>query len=99
MQVRVKEQVLSPTVKDGEKTDFRAEVFGISGDGAQGLGRGTKENAVDHLFVLIGEGGNLFRQGEDDVEYSTGSSSAWRSWSHLARARDWHLGQWRFRQL
>ena len=86
-------------MEHGEEADFSAEVLGIGSDGAQGFGGGPEEDAINRLFVLIGEGGNLFRQGEDDVEYSTGSSSAWRSWSHLARARDWHLGQWRFRQL
>jgi len=34
MQVRMKEQVLSPTVQDGKKTDLDTQVFGISSDGA-----------------------------------------------------------------
>jgi hypothetical protein len=29
---------------------------------------GTEEDAVNRLFVLISEGGNLLGQGEDDVE-------------------------------
>jgi len=32
----------------------------------------VEENPVDHFFVLIGEGGNLFRHGEDDVEILDG---------------------------
>ena len=34
MQMRMKEQVLPPTVQDGEKTDLDTQVFGISSDGA-----------------------------------------------------------------
>jgi hypothetical protein len=34
MQMRVEEQVLSPTVKHSEEADFRTQVLGIGGDGA-----------------------------------------------------------------
>src|SRR5215469_16845858 len=64
----MEEQVRSPAVQHGEEADFSAEMLGIRSDGAQGFGGGTEEDAVDRLFVLIGEGGNLLRQGEDDVE-------------------------------
>jgi hypothetical protein len=59
-------------VKNSEEADFRAQVPGTGGDGAQGLRRSAKENTVNHFFVLIGDGGNLFRQGEDDVEVRNG---------------------------
>ncbi len=36
---------------------------------------------------------------EDTLEYGVGSSSAWRFSSQDALASDWHLGQWRLRQL
>src|SRR5215467_10675781 len=64
----MEEQVRSPAVQHGEEADFSPEVLGIGSDGAQGFGGGTEEEAVDRLFVLIGEGGNLFRHREDDVE-------------------------------
>jgi len=32
----------------------------------------VEENTVNHFFVLIGEGGNLFRQREDDVKIGNG---------------------------
>jgi hypothetical protein len=32
-------------------------------------------------------------------KYGTGSSSAWRSASHWARASPWHFGQCRLRQV
>ena len=72
MQMGVMKQILPPGVKHGEEADFRAEVLGVGGDSAQGLRRGAEENAVNHLFVLIGDGGNLFRYGEDDVEIRSG---------------------------
>ncbi len=43
-------------------------MFGISGDGTQSLSCSAEENAVNHLFVLIGDGGNLFRHRKDDVK-------------------------------
>jgi hypothetical protein len=40
-------------MEDGEEANLSAQMFGIGGDGAQGLGGGAKENAVDHLLVLV----------------------------------------------
>jgi hypothetical protein len=68
MQVRMKLEVLSPTVQDGKETDFRTEVFGVRRDGFQSLGGGPEENAVDSLLVLESDRGNLFRHGEDDMK-------------------------------
>ena len=68
MQVGMVQQVLTPTVQHGEEADLGAEVFGIGGNGAQGFGGGAEENAVDHFLVLVRDGGNLFRQREDDME-------------------------------
>src|SRR5215472_4038133 len=41
---------------------------GIGGDGAQGLGGGAEQNAVDHSLVLVSDRGNLFRHRKDHVE-------------------------------
>src|ERR1039458_247917 len=41
---------------------------GVSGDDLQSFCRGLEEDAVDHLLVLISDGGNLFRYGEDHVK-------------------------------
>ena len=68
MQVRVMLEVLSPTVEHGEETDLRAQMPRIGGDGAQGLCGSVEENVVDHGFVLVSDGGNLLRNGKDDVE-------------------------------
>jgi hypothetical protein len=58
-------------VEHGEEADFGAQMLGIGSDGAQGFGRGLEENTVDHLLVLVGDGGNLFRHRKDNVEVLT----------------------------
>ena len=67
----MEQKVLSPTVQDSEEADLGAEVFGIGGDGLQGLSSGVEENVVNHFFVLIGKVGNLIWHGEHDVEVGT----------------------------
>ena len=68
MKMRMKQQVLTPTVQYGKKADLSAQMFGIGGNSPQGFGCSPEENAVDHFLVLVGDGGNLFRQGKDHVE-------------------------------
>ena len=68
MQMGMMKQILSPTMEYGEEADFGAQMLGIGGDGGQGLGGGAEQNAVDHLLVLVGDGGDLFGQGKDDME-------------------------------
>ena len=55
-------------MEHGEEANLGAEVLGIGGNGAQGIGGGTEQNAVDHFFVLIGDRGNLFRHRKDHME-------------------------------
>ena len=38
----MKKQVLSPTVKNGEKADLGTQMLGIGSDGGQGLGGGSE---------------------------------------------------------
>ena len=68
MQVRMKLEVLSPTVQDGKEADFRTKVFRVRCDGFQSLGCGPEENTVDSLLVLESDCGNLFRHGEDNMK-------------------------------
>ena len=68
MQMRMKKQVLSPTVKYSEKADLGAQMLGIGSDGRQGLGSGSEEYAVDEIFVLVSDGSNLFGNREEDVK-------------------------------
>ena len=52
MQMRMKQQVLSPAVQHGEEADLRAEVFRIRGDCGQSLGggRGRESRRPPALF-------------------------------------------------
>jgi len=55
-------------MEDGGGAGAGTEVLGIGGDGEQCLGRGAEQQVVDHRLVLIGDWGDLGRQGEDQVE-------------------------------
>ena len=68
MQVGMKEEILSPTVEHGEEADLGAQMLGIGSDGGQGLRRGSEENAVDEILVLVSDGGDLFGNCEDDMK-------------------------------
>ena len=54
-------QVLAPSMEHGEKADLGAQVFGISGDGEQGLRRGLEQEAIELSLILIGNCCNLLR--------------------------------------
>ena len=64
----MKKQVLSPTMEYGKESDFNSQMFGIGSDSGQGLGGSPKQNAVDDLFILVSDGSDLFRDGEDDMK-------------------------------
>src|SRR6476661_4105225 len=66
--MRMMQQIRSPGVEHGEEADSGAEMLGIGGYGAQGFGSGLEENAIDQFLILIGDGGNRFGHGENDVE-------------------------------
>src|SRR6266566_9100795 len=66
--MRMVKQVLAPTVEHGEEANLSTQVLGIGGDGAQGLGGGPEQNALDHFLILVGYRGNLFRQRKDHVK-------------------------------
>jgi hypothetical protein len=55
-------------MQHGEEADLGAEMAGISGNGAEGLGGRPKEDPVHDRFVLERDGGDRLRDGEDDVE-------------------------------
>ena len=50
-------QVLAPTMEDAEETEFQPQTLcrGVE----QSLGGGVEEDAVDDLFVVEGQGGDL----------------------------------------
>ena len=52
----------------GEEADLGAQMAWVARDGGKGGGHHAEQEAVDHRFVLQGDGGDLFRHGEDYVE-------------------------------
>jgi hypothetical protein len=68
MQVGMMKQRLPPSVENSEKAELCAEMLRIGGDGAQGFGDGVEQDVVDRSLVVMGDGGDLLRHGEDDVE-------------------------------
>ena len=64
----MKDQRLSPRMQHGEESDLRAEVLGVRGDRAEGLGRGSKQDGVHHGSVLERNRRDRFRYGEDHME-------------------------------
>src|SRR5215471_13402096 len=68
MQMRMMEERLPPSVEHGQEAELGAEMLGIGGDYAQGLGGGAEEDAVDGCLVLMVDGGDRRRQCEDNVK-------------------------------
>jgi hypothetical protein len=59
-------------VEHGGEPDAGAEVFGVGGDGDQGLGGGFEQQVIDDRLVVIGDVGDRSRQGEDNMEIGHG---------------------------
>ena len=52
MNVGMKEQVLSPRVKNAEKTNLGSEILGIACNLAECFGHGAKQEVVEFDLVL-----------------------------------------------
>jgi len=93
-------------VEHGCDADFGSQKLRIGGDLEHGLGGDREQEVVDQLLVLIGDVGDLARQGEHDVEVAHGQKLGLpcgkplpcRSAPGLRRGRLWHFGQCRLRQ-
>lgn len=68
MEMRMEQQVLTPTVQHGQETDVCAEMLGVGGDLEQGLGRGVEQQVVEDLLVDQGQLREMMRHREDDVD-------------------------------
>ena len=66
--MRVLQQGLAPSVKDGEEAELGAEMYGVGSDGQQGFGGGAEKDVIDRCLVVKGDGGDLLRHREDDME-------------------------------
>src|SRR3546814_7351542 len=58
----------SPCMEYGGDADPGTEMLGISGDREHRIGRGLEQQIIDQRFVMIGDGGDLGRHREHDVE-------------------------------
>lgn len=65
--VRMVDQGLAPGMEDGEEPETGAEMFRVVSDVLKRLGDRAKEEVVDDLRVLQGQGGQGLGQGEDHV--------------------------------
>jgi hypothetical protein len=57
----------------GDEADLGAQVLGGGGDRAQGLGRGVKQDVVDHGFILVRDRGDGLGQRKDHMEILNGN--------------------------
>ena len=55
-------------MENGEESDLRSQVFGISGYLEKGLRTGAEQEVIEDLLVLQRQWGELVRQGEDNVD-------------------------------
>ena len=69
-------ELLIPGVQHAEETDLGAEMPGIAGDFEQSFGAGAEQKIVDDLLVLQGQGCQLPRQSENDMDIGGGQQFA-----------------------
>ena len=72
MDMGMEPELLIPGMQHGEETDFRAEVFRIASDFEKSFRAGTKQEIVDHLFVLQHHWGQVAGECEDHVQVARG---------------------------
>ena len=68
VKVRMKEQVLTPTVKDAEETDLGAEMLGVARHLAKCFGHRVEQKVIERGLILQDERVKFVRQGKYDVE-------------------------------
>ena len=70
--MRVRSERLPPSVQNAEKADLRAQVLGICRDRLQGLGCGSKQEAVHLPFVVQAQLSQRFLHGKVDMKIFSG---------------------------
>ena len=68
MNVGMKQQVLSPRVKNAKKPNLRSEILGMACNLAECFGHGAKQEVVEFRLILQDEHVEFMRQREDHVE-------------------------------
>src|ERR1051326_3649046 len=59
---------LSPGMQHCKDSEFRSQALGIGGNAPQRIGDGAEQNPINHLLVLIGNGGDLSGDAEHYVK-------------------------------
>jgi hypothetical protein len=67
MDMGMKPDLLIPSVQHAEETNLCTEVSGIASDFEKSFRAGTKQEIVDHLFVLQHHWGQVAGEREDYV--------------------------------
>jgi hypothetical protein len=67
VQMRVMGEGRAPSEQYRRQPDARPEVFWVRGDGEQGLRGGLEQQGIDQRLVVVGDGADRGRQGEDHM--------------------------------
>ena len=59
--MRVLEQVLVLSMKNGEEAELRTQEFGVASACQQGFGGGAEQDVIDRCLVVKGDSGDLTR--------------------------------------
>ena len=68
MDVRMKEQVLPPRVKNAKETNLGPKMFGMTRNLSERFSDGAEQPAVEFGLILQNEGVQFVWQREDDVK-------------------------------
>src|SRR5258707_1472191 len=99
MDMGMKAELLVPGVQHTEETNLCTEVSGIASDFEKSFRAGTKQEIVDHLFVLQHHWGQVAGECEDHVQVAGGEHFSSTCGNPPFASSDLTLGQWRSRQL
>jgi hypothetical protein len=74
--MRMKLELLVPGVKHSEEADLSSEMSGVASDFEKSFCAGTKQQTIDHFFILQSQRSQLRRQSEDDMNVRHGQQFA-----------------------
>src|SRR5258708_16807741 len=74
--MRMKLELLVPGMEHAEEADLSPEMSGVASDFEKRFRAGTKQQTIDHFFVLQSQRSQLRRQREDDVDVGRGQQFA-----------------------
>ena len=75
MYMRMKFELLTPSMQDNEEANFCTEMLGVAGDLEKRFGTGAKQEIVDDLLVLQSQRANWRGSVKTTCTYCVGRSS------------------------